>query len=58
MVSSTMYSSILSMISFGAVVRLGFAHYFAIFFQIPVQVTAVIVCIMSTTINYFGVIFN
>jgi len=38
----------------GAVVSLGFAHYFALFFPIPVHITAVIACIIITTINYLG----
>jgi APA family basic amino acid/polyamine antiporter len=45
---------LISNVVVGAVVSLGFAHYFALFFQIPVQVTAVIVCIIITTINYLG----
>lgn len=38
----------------GAVVSLGFAHYFALFFPIPVHITAVIACIIITTINCLG----
>jgi len=45
---------LISNVVVGAVVSLGFAHYFALFFQIPIHVTAVIACILITTINYLG----
>jgi basic amino acid/polyamine antiporter, APA family len=45
---------LISNVVVGAVVSLGFAHYFALFFQIPVHITAVIACVMITTINYLG----
>jgi APA family basic amino acid/polyamine antiporter len=45
---------LLSNVVVGAVVSLGFAHYFALFIPIPVHVTAVIACIIITTINYLG----
>ena len=45
---------LLSNVVVGAVVSLGFAHYFALFFPIPVHITAVIACIIITTINYLG----
>lgn len=45
---------LISNVVVGAVVSLGFAHYFALFFQIPVHITAVIACITITTVNYLG----
>ena len=45
---------LLSNVVVGAVVSLGFAHYFALFFPIPVHITAVIACIIIITINYLG----
>jgi basic amino acid/polyamine antiporter, APA family len=45
---------LLSNVVVGAVVGLGFAHYFALFFPIPVHITAVIACIIIITINYLG----
>jgi basic amino acid/polyamine antiporter, APA family len=45
---------LLSNVVVGAVVGLGFAHYFALFFPINVHITAVVACIIITTINYLG----
>jgi APA family basic amino acid/polyamine antiporter len=45
---------LLSNVVVGAVVGLGFAHYFALFVPINVHVTAVVACIFITTINYLG----
>jgi len=45
---------LLSNVVVGAVVSLGFAHYFALFFPIPVHITAVVACISIITINYLG----
>jgi APA family basic amino acid/polyamine antiporter len=45
---------LLSNVVVGAVVSLGFAHYFALFFSIPVHITAVVACIIIITINYLG----
>jgi len=45
---------LLSNVVVGAVVSLGFAHYFSLFFPIPVHITAVIACIIITMINYLG----
>jgi APA family basic amino acid/polyamine antiporter len=45
---------LLSNVVVGAVVSLGFAHYFALFFPIPVHITAVVACIIIITINYLG----
>jgi APA family basic amino acid/polyamine antiporter len=45
---------LLSNVVVGAVVSLGFAHYFALFFPVPVHITAVIACIIIITINYLG----
>ena len=45
---------LLSNVVVGAVVSLGFAHYFALFFPIPIHITAVIACIIIITINYLG----
>ncbi len=45
---------LISNVVVGAVVSLGFAHYFALFFPIPVHVTATVACIIITTVNYLG----
>jgi APA family basic amino acid/polyamine antiporter len=45
---------LLSNVVVGAVVSLGFAHYFALFFPIPIHITAVVACIIIITINYLG----
>ena len=45
---------LLSNVVVGAVVSLGFAHYFALFFPIPIQITAVVACVIIITINYLG----
>jgi APA family basic amino acid/polyamine antiporter len=45
---------LISNVVVGAVVSLGFAHYFALFFPIPVHVTAVVACLIILTINYLG----
>ena len=45
---------LISNVVVGAVVSLGFAHYFALFVPVPVHVIAVVACVMITTINYLG----
>ncbi|HVQ00909.1 MAG TPA: amino acid permease [Candidatus Thermoplasmatota archaeon] len=45
---------LISNVVVGAVVSLGFAHYFALFVPIPVHITAVVACVLITTINYLG----
>jgi APA family basic amino acid/polyamine antiporter len=45
---------LISNVVVGAVVSLGFAHYFALFFSVPIHVTAVVACLFITTINYLG----